>query len=108
MTPKGDKPMKKHLPLILSAIMVLSLFAAVAIAAVNVSSCPECGGDVSVSYSSPYGYTFVGTVPCSNHDNKVDRKYRYYIDCYENCSGCGSSLTTTSTYYEIVCNHPDY
>ena len=100
--------MTKKISIFLAALMVLTLFTAVAIAAVNVSSCPECGGDVSVSYSSPYGYTFVGTVPCSNHDNKVDRKYRYYIDCYENCSGCGSSLTTTSTYYEIVCNHPDY
>ncbi|MDO4374792.1 MAG: hypothetical protein Q4D09_05605 [Clostridia bacterium] len=100
--------MAKKISIFLAALMVLTLFTAVAIAAVNGASCPECGGDVSVSYSSPYGYTFVGTVPCSNHDNKVDRKYRYYIDCYENCSGCGSSLTTTSTYYEIVCNHPDY
>ena len=97
--------MAKKVSIFLVALMVLTLFTAVAIAAVNVECCPECGGDVSVSYSSPYGDSSAGSTPCKYVKTETDERRVYYIDCYEVCSGCSESVTTTTAYYYTVCDH---
>ncbi len=86
--------MKKHLSLILSAIMVLSLFTAVAIAAVNVEICPQCDqGEVRYWVTTD---TVVSTPSCSHGllgTDKVEIEYMYE---HERCSFCGAGTTTRS------------
>lgn len=99
MTPKGDKTMKKHLPLILSAIMVLSLslFTAVAIAAVNAPTCPDCGiGEEIDNVTTEYVYR---TTSCSHgyagatHSIELEYDVHHY-----SCTNC----SMTSEYWELV------
>ena len=76
--------MKKHLSLILSAIMVLSLFAAVAIAAVNVEVCPTCNqGEMRDST----GHSFSSyEVACPKNPLMRDTITRTYICYYSGCN----------------------
>ena len=101
--------MKKHLPLILSAIMVLSLFAAVAMAAVNVEVCPTCNqGEMRDSTGSPYTKD-AGRVKCSKGGGNSDTKYEIRINHYTGCNNSACServldwIEVVDSY--VVCNH---
>ncbi len=89
--------MKKHLSLILSAIMVLSLFAAIAIAAVNAPTCPDCGiGEEIDNVTTEYVYR---TTSCSHgyagatHSIELEYDVHHY-----SCTNC----SMTSEYWELV------
>ena len=101
--------MKKHLSLILSAIMVLSLFAAIAMAAVNVEVCPTCNqGEMRDSTGSPYT-KYAGRVKCSNGGGNSDTKYEIRINHYTGCNNSACServldwIEVVDSY--VVCNH---
>ena len=79
--------MKKHLPLILSAIMVLSLFAAIAMARAEI--CPQCDQGTMHSW---IGYDYQESKsPCTHGVNEYDytiEKFRVY---YTGCSVCSNN-----------------
>ena len=97
MTPKGDKPMKKYLSLILSAIMVLSLFAAIAMAAVNVEICPQCDqGEIRYWVTT---FEITSYDPCIHGMGGDDIIGEHYITEHTKCNYCGNGTDETSLHY---------
>lgn len=96
--------MKKYLSLILSAIMVLSLFAAVAMA--RAEQCSYCGGRITLTIVGPYGEKQVGEEVCKTTGG-WDEKYVVYYDYHYVCStaGCPETYTETHRSYYTRCNH---
>lgn len=94
--------MKKHLSLILSAIMVLSLFTAVAIAAVNVEICPQCDQGEIRTWATTFTRVFYPT--CIHGKGGDDMLEKHYITEHIKCTYCGAGTEETSLHYtELTC-----
>lgn len=100
--------MKKYLSLALSAIMVLSLFAAIAMAAVNVEVCPTCNQG-EMRDSTVRRIVKVGTVECSTCSDQYDTVYVVRLYHYTGCNNLSCSACVFNgvedLYTEVECGH---
>ncbi len=86
--------MAKKVSIFLVALMVLTLFTAVAIAAVNGAICPECDqGEVRYWVTTD---TVVSNPSCSHGLLGTDQVEIEYMYEHERCSFCGVGTTTRS------------
>lgn len=100
--------MKKQLSLALSAIMVISLFAAIAIAAVNVEVCPTCNQG-EMRDSTVRRRVKVGTVECSTCSDQYDTVYVVRLYHYTGCNNLSCSACVFNGVEdlctEVECGH---
>ena len=104
--------MAKKVSIFLVALMVLTLFAAGAIAAVNVEVCPTCNQgemrDTIVSYREQIGVVECYINPWIGDETNLDPVYLVTTDYYTGCNNhsCSECIhVKTEERYELVCPH---
>ena len=104
--------MTKKISIILAALMVLTLFTAVAIAAVNVEVCPTCNQgemrDTIVSYREQIGVIECYINPWVGNETNLDPVYLVTTDYYTGCNNrsCSECIhVKTEERYEQICPH---
>lgn len=99
--------MAKKISIFLTALMVLTLFTAVAIAAVNGAICDNCGnGEMRYWYTT---YTVSGKASCSHGLSGFDSVEREYRESHTQCTYCGDGETSTTLIGTTItgCLSPD-
>ncbi|MDO4375277.1 MAG: hypothetical protein Q4D09_08120 [Clostridia bacterium] len=100
--------MAKKISIFLAALMVLTLFTAIAMAAVNVEVCPTCNQG-EMRDSTVRRRVKVGTVECSTCSDQYDTVYVVRLYHYTGCNNLSCSACVFNgvedLYTEVECGH---
>lgn len=100
--------MAKKVSIFLVALMVLTLFTAVAMAAVNVELCSQCDTG-EIRDSTVRRRVKVGTVECSTCSDQYDTVYVIRLYHYTGCNNrsCSACIFdgVEDLYTEVECGH---